>query len=255
MATGFCNVSATGGGDVGYYLREGECLEVRHHVFGKSPKEIKSEWKEIADNEIYGNKDLGIRGRHDAQVRKNYIFSVPNELKPSEALDRLEKLVASTPIKDCAWTMAYHAGEREGITNRHVHLLVNERSKVTMKKDRSMQKREFLANEIKPTFVSLFAAERAMGKTYEKRERLDIENYKADERLARSSIVASQVLKQSQERATAEKWLLDYEKERQKQEQEKAKALEVAAQKQEMSLRELFESREQERGKSRGMRM
>ena len=233
MASGFCNVSATGGGDIGYYLREGECLEVRHHLKNLDSSAIKAEWKQIEANEIYGNKELGIRGRHDAQVRKNYIFSVPNELKPTEAMDRLEKLVASTPIKDCAWTMAYHAGEREGITNRHVHLLVNERSKVTLKKDRSMQKREFLANEIKPGFASIFSAERAMGRDYEKRERIDIENYKADEGMARSSIVASQVLQQSQERAMAEKWLLSYKQdqdrlEKEKLEAEKQKALAIA---------------------------
>ncbi len=258
MASGFCNVSATGGGDIGYYLREGECLEVRHHRKNLDSSAIKAEWKQIEANEIYGNKELGIRGRHDAQVRKNYIFSVPNELKPSEAMERLEKLVASTPIKDCAWTMAYHAGEREGIVNRHVHLLVNERSKVTMKKDRSMQTKDFLAKEIKPKFFSIFEQERSQGKTYEKRERIDIENYKADESMARSSIVASQILQQSQERAMAEKWLLSYKQdqdrlEKEKLEAEKQKALAIAEREKAWENRPRLIDHFPDRGKGQGM--
>jgi MobA/MobL family len=216
MATGFVSVSHSGSGNVDYYLREGECLEYKHSKGILEKSEIRNHWQEIERNEKLGNKELDIRGRHDARVRTNYILSMPNELKAKECIDRTEHLIKQTPIKDCTYTIVVHKGEKDGIKNQHVHLLVNERNLSTMKKDREMQRKEWLETKFRPMFAQEFAVERSQGKTYEKRERIETALYQAHPEKARSGIQASQEILQSnslQDKILkAEKWLLEMEK-------------------------------------------
>ena len=113
---------------------------------------------------------------------------MPNELSPAECLDRTVKKKKKTVIKDCTWTIAVHKGEKDGITNQHVHLLVNERLKSTMKKDRSMQRKEWLAETFRPLFQKEFAKERVKGLTYAWRNRLTVDCYTADKQRARKGI-------------------------------------------------------------------
>jgi MobA/MobL family len=193
MASGFVSVSHSGSGRVDYYLREGECLEFKHSNGLLDLSEIKNHWQEIEKNEKIGNKDLNIRGRHDARVRTNYILSMPNELQAKDCIDRTEHLIKQTPIKDCTYTIVVHKGEKDGITNQHVHLLVNERNLTTMKKDREMQRKEWLEKEFRPMFAKEFSAERSQGKTYEKRERIETALYQADTQLARQAIASQNV--------------------------------------------------------------
>lgn len=139
------NVTRSHNGSLNYYLREGECTTYFHsgNAYGKN--EILNEWKAIEKNEINGNKELGIRGRHDAQVRTNYMFSVPNHLSDAEVMKLTGKMIEQTPIKNCTYTICVHAGKSgETEHNKHVHLIVNERNLFTKKKDRALGKKEFL---------------------------------------------------------------------------------------------------------------
>ena len=188
MASGFVSVGHAGGGNIDYYLRENECVAFKHSINGFGLNEIKADWKQIEYNERLGNRDLGIRGRHDARVRTTYILSMPNELSPAECINRTVNIIDKTAIKDCTWTIAVHKGEADGITNQHVHLLVNERLKSTMKKDRSMQRKEWLAETFRPLFAKEFAKERVKGLTYGWRNRLTVDCYTADKQRARKAI-------------------------------------------------------------------
>lgn len=191
MASGFC-MASIGSGGAGYYLREGECIDFKHsnQMLG-SRDLIMKDWDRIARDEINGNKELGIRGRHDAQVRKTYMFTVPNELTPKESIERIDNLIQKTPIKDCTYTICFHRGERDGIDNKHIHVMVNERNLKTMKKDRTMVKPEFLAKEIKPLYQEAFAKEFMLAPQIKgQRERIHMALYKSDESYARQEINA-----------------------------------------------------------------
>jgi hypothetical protein len=187
MSKGFAKVSHSGNGNVAYYLREGECLAFKH------PKDYDKEtilqhWQEIEKNEKLGNKDLGIRGRHDARVRTNYILSMPNSLSPNECIDRVQSIIDKTPIKDCVYTTVVHKGEKDGITNQHVHLLVNERLLSTQKKDREMQRKEWLDKSFKSLYEKEFKVEFSEGQTVAPRERINQGLFEADRKTSRQGI-------------------------------------------------------------------
>ncbi len=186
MAKGFINVSTSGSGDVSYYARPEECLHIQSSRYlSRDVPQLLAEWKQLERQEKMGNKELGIRGRHDAQVRKNYTLSLPNELSPLEAARRIEAMIQDTPIKDCSYSIFIHRGEKDGVQNLHAHLLVNERNLKTMKKDRQMIKKEFLEKEFRPRFEKAFAAERAQGKDLVSRERIATALFQSSPRQAR----------------------------------------------------------------------
>ena len=187
MAKGFTNVTHSGNGGVAYYLREGECLAYRHSK-GYNKEEILKHWQDIEKNEKLGNKDLGIQGRYDARVRTNYILSMPNSLSPNECIDRVQSIIDKTPIKDCVYTTVVHKGEKDGITNQHVHLLVNERILSTQKKDRQMIRKEWLEKSFKPTYEKEFKQEFEAGKTVAPRERINQGLFEADRKASRQGI-------------------------------------------------------------------
>lgn len=187
MAKGFTNVTHSGNGGVAYYLREGECLAFRHSK-GYNKEAILQHWQEIEKNEKLGNKDLGIQGRHDARVRTNYILSMPNSLSPNECIDRVQSIIDKTPIKNCIYTTVVHKGEKDGITNQHVHLLVNERIIETQKKDRVMIRKEWLEKSFKPAYENEFKREFEAGKTVAPRQRINQGLFEADRKMSRQGI-------------------------------------------------------------------
>ena len=187
MSKGFTKVSHSGNGNVAYYLREGECMAFKHPQ-GYNKESILQHWEEIEKNEKLGNKDFGIRGRHDARVRTNYILSMPNSLSPNECIDRVQSIIDKTPIKDCIYTTVVHKGEKDGITNQHVHLLVNERLLSTQKKDREMQRKEWLEKSFKSLYEKEFKVEFSEGQTVAPRERINQGLFEADRKMSRQGI-------------------------------------------------------------------
>jgi hypothetical protein len=187
MSKGFAKVSHSGNGNVAYYLREGECLAFKHPQ-GYNKEAILKHWEDIEKNEKLGNKDLGIRGRHDARVRTNYILSMPNSISPEACIDRVQSIIDKTPIKDCIYTTVVHKGEKDGITNQHVHLLVNERILSTQKKDREMQRKEWLDKSFKSLYEKEFKVEFSEGQTVAPRERINQGLFEADRKASRKGI-------------------------------------------------------------------
>lgn len=228
MSKGFINVSTSHTGDISYYLREGECIGYYHKDSVISKEEILSAWKTIGKNEIEGNKSLGIRGRHDAQVRKNYTLSMPNSLSAKDCIEKVKSLVIQTPIKDCTYTIAVHKGEKDGIENRHVHLLVNERNVHTMKKDREMINKVFLEKSFRPLYEKTFESEFSKGRAVEKRERIEVGLYSADRAKARRGIVEYQRTADFYKRQEQERKV--FEERRNREQTERRERLEKVAQ-------------------------
>lgn len=191
MSKGFVHVSHSNHGSVDYYLREGECLCFRDSKSAVKD-EVLSNWLAIEKNEKLGNKELGIRGRHDARVRTNYILSMPNSLTAEECLERVQNIIEQTPIAQCHYTMVTHKGEKDGIKNQHVHLLVNERILATQKKDREMQRKVWLDKVFKTLYEKEFKPEFELGATVAPRERITQALFEADRSLARSGIKVHQ---------------------------------------------------------------
>lgn len=191
MSKGFAKVSHSGNGNVAYYLREGECIAFKHPQ-GYDKEMILQHWQELEKNEKLGNKDLGIRGRHDARVRTNYILSMPNSLSPNECINRVQSIIDKTPIKDCIYTTVVHKGEKDGITNQHVHLLVNERLLSTQKKDREMQRKAWLDKSFKSLYEKEFKVEFSEGQTVVPRERINQGLFEADRKASRQGILDHQ---------------------------------------------------------------
>jgi hypothetical protein len=188
MSKGFINISSSGSGQVSYYLRAGECIGFKHSSELLDKEKIKSAWEYIEKQEKQGDKQLGIRGRHDARVRTNYIMSMPNSLKASDCLARTERVLQQTPIKDCTYTIVVHRGEKDGIKNLHVHVLVNERNLSTMKKDRALNDRHFLDKKLMPLYQAEFKEEFSLGKEVSKRERIEMMYYQSAPEKARAGI-------------------------------------------------------------------
>ena len=188
MSSGFINVSNSQNGNLNYYLRENECTKFKHSVNEYSKVQVLEHWKQIHEDEKLGNKELGIRGRHDARVRKNYTLSLPNSLTDKECISRLENVIQDTPIKNCTWTICIHKGEKDGIINKHAHLIVNERDLNTMKKDREMIKKSFLEKEFRPSYQAAFHQEFNMGKDLASRERIHPAMYHASKGIAKETV-------------------------------------------------------------------
>jgi MobA/MobL family len=142
---GFGRVSH-GGVNGDYYGREKECLMAIDKNGNNEVNLITSNWQRITLDETLGNKEKGIRGRHDARVGTNIILSMPNEFSPEECLETIKSIISETLAADCYWSAWVHEGKKNGIENRHVHLSINERVISTGKKDRVMQKKGWFQN-------------------------------------------------------------------------------------------------------------
>lgn len=189
MAKGFVSIGHSSNGSIDYYGRDEECLGWRHSDKDlETFEDVKAAWKKMEQDEKLGNKELGIRGRHDARVRTNYILSMPNELSPQECVNRVQNIINQTDIKNCTYTIFVHNGEKDGVKNSHVHLLVNERDKTTGKKSREMIKKEWLEKKFRPLFEKEFLKERQEAPNYARRERLPVGLYESDTKQAKNEI-------------------------------------------------------------------
>jgi hypothetical protein len=193
MSKGNIQASRSHSGNVGYYLREEECEAYLHSVHPLMAKEeVLRSWKRIEHDEVFGNKALGIRGRHDAQVRTNYMMTMPNDLSHLHIIERVKAIIDKTPIKDCVYTICVHGGRHgEVAENKHVHLLVNERSLVTGKKVRELSQKPFL-EKLKGIYRQEFALELSQGKEVASRERIATSLWKASPSIARELCVELQ---------------------------------------------------------------
>jgi hypothetical protein len=191
MSKGFTKIAHSKVGNMNYYLRKGECLAFESNFEKELTREgTIQKWEAIEHNELHGNKELGIRGRHDARVATKYVLSMPNSLMPAECIERVKNVINQTPIKNCSYTIAVHGGEgdKEKNKNLHVHLIVNERDKTTQKKDRVMQGKGWFENTFRPLYQTAFEKEFAQGKTYEPRERIATFLYQTDVEKSREVI-------------------------------------------------------------------
>lgn len=200
MSKGYIMASHSNSSSMDYYLRKDECIERFHSSGLKTDREIKDEWKQIVNNEKYGNKELGIRGRHDARISTNYTITLPNNLTPKENLEKLKELIKDTPIEKCTYTIVIHKGEKNGIKNSHAHLIVNERNTETMKKDREMIKKDWLKKDFQKKYENVFEKEFSQGKTTIQRNRIETYLFKADEERARAAIYLTQMMNKSNDK-------------------------------------------------------
>lgn len=257
MSKGFINITTSGQGDVSYYLREKECIGYKHSKGDLTKDEILKEWKNLEQNEKLGNKSLGIRGRHDAQVRKTYVLSMPNQISPQDCINRVEKVISQTGIKNCSYTVVVHRGEKDGVKNQHVHLLVNERNLETMKKDREMIKRDWLEKTFRPTYQKEFAKEFEQGADLPSRDRIAVGLYESDRDYARE--VIKEVASVSQEASMSkdmgllealQSFAMVYGKDK---EQERQK--ELAEQLKREQEQELRQERQRQQSRNKGLSM
>jgi hypothetical protein len=189
MAKGFLNISHSVNGSIDYYGRDGECIGWRHSNKNlKDYEDVKQDWKEIEQNEKLGNKELGIRGRHDARVRTNYVLSLPNTLSVKEAAEKVQSIIDQTEIKNCTYTMFLHRGEKDKVKNLHMHLIVNERNLGTGKKDRTMQRKEWLEKTFRPLYEKTFKNEFEQTTNKPRRERVPVGLYQSDTKEAKNQI-------------------------------------------------------------------
>lgn len=257
MSKGFINITTSGQGDVSYYLREKECIGYKHSIGTFSKEEVLKAWKQLEQNEKLGNKSLGIRGRHDAQVRKNYVLSMPNQISPQDCINRVEKVISQTGIKNCTYTVVVHRGEKDGIKNQHVHLLVNERNLETMKKDREMIKRDWLEKTFRPTYQKEFAKEFEQGADLPSRDRIAVGLYESDKDYAREVIKevanVSHEISQSNDMGLIEELLsfaMVYEKDAEQERQKK-----LAEQLKREQEQELRQERQRQQSRNKGLSM
>lgn len=155
---------------------------------GLDREAILANWLALENIEKRGNKELGIRGRHDARVRTNYIMAMPNTLNPEQCLQRVENIIQKTPIAKCTYTIVVHKGEKAGIVNQHIHLLVNERYLDTRLKDREMQRKQWLASTLKPLYEREFRHEFFHGPTVAPRDRISQGLFESAPHLVRAAL-------------------------------------------------------------------
>lgn len=259
MAIGFINATTSGNGNLSYYLRENECTRFLHSGGNMSKTEVLNTWKTIEENEKLGNKELGIRGRHDAQVRKNYVLTMPNSLNDKECTERVKKVIDQTPIKNCTYTICVHKGEKDGIVNKHVHLIVNERNLETMKKDRDMIKKAFLVKEFRPAYEQEFKYEFSQGKELLRRERIKTALYQSDKEFSRETVkefeqVAQRELVQ-QKSGYLDTFMALGQAMKDRQEKEQREEREKEQEKKQEKERQEQKEQSQEKQKNRGMNL
>lgn len=189
MAEGFGKVSH-GSVNGEYNGRDKECLQALDSEGIADTLVITQKWKNITSDEILGNREKGIRGRHDARVGTNMILSMPNEWTPAQCLESVKNIIDQTPAKDCYWSAWVHKGVKNGITNQHIHLSINERIISTGKKDRVMQKKGWFHD----VFMNLYRQEleESLKKAPKRvvRERVSMELVQSDPFLFQNAIRA-----------------------------------------------------------------
>ena len=138
-----------------YIMRPAEAVLVMTTIGGIEP--ILKQVERFSEYEKIGNRELGIRGRHDAQIMKKLIMSLPNEMEMKEVKTKLEGFLEKSGIGQFPYLACVHRGEKDGIVNRHVHINFFQRrfEAGNSNKERSFVKKTF-AEEVRGMYQEAF---------------------------------------------------------------------------------------------------
>ena len=161
MAAGMINISSTHSTEqsvssCNYIMRPKEAILV-FSTLGEEKKAILKLVEQYSNYEKIGNRELGIRGRHDAQVMKKIIISLPNELEMEETEKKLQELLKKSGIEKYPYLVCVHRGEKDGIVNRHAHINFFQRKFIAgdSKKERLFVQKHF-AETIRGIYQGVF---------------------------------------------------------------------------------------------------
>lgn len=181
MAAGMVNISNGGGtSSCEYIMRDGEC-EIYFSNIAETKAEILKQVSAWVKMEKRGNKELGIRGRHDARALKKLIITLPNKNTTAENKELLSLLLSKTEISDYPYMAAIHKGLKDGIENKHAHVNFFERKfeKGNSNKNRKFNLRTF-ANDFRADYQKIFKLEPGE-KTRERLGRIQFVKRRQDE--------------------------------------------------------------------------
>lgn len=140
MAAGMVNISGGGGeSSCRYIMRSHEAIAFWSNM-GEGRNNILGAVRSYCAMETKGNRELGIRGRHDAKLMTKLIVSLPNANTMEENRGLLKQLLEKAGISAYPHLVAMHRGEKDGITNRHAHINFFERK---FERGNSMKNRAF----------------------------------------------------------------------------------------------------------------
>lgn len=137
-------------------MRPAEAVLVMTTIGGIEP--ILQQVERFSRYEKIGNRELGIRGRHDAQIMKKLIMSLPNEMDLKDVKAKLEFFLEKTGIAKFPYLACVHRGEKDGIVNKHVHINFFQRrfEAGNSNKERLFVKKTF-AEEIRGIYQEVFS--------------------------------------------------------------------------------------------------
>lgn len=128
MAAGMINISVGGNSRTAeYILRNGETVESWSNI-ATEKKEIVSRITDFLKIETTGSKELGINANPRARGMTKLIVSLPNENTNEENKELLKKVLGKSSISDYPHVVSIHNGEKDGIENRHAHIMYFERN-------------------------------------------------------------------------------------------------------------------------------
>lgn len=160
MAAGMINISSTNtvaqtAASCKYIMRPAEAVLVMTTIGGIEP--ILKQVERFSGYEKVGNRELGIRGRHDAQIMKKLIMSLPNDMDLKDVKAKLEAFLEKSGIGKFPYLACVHRGEKDGIVNRHVHINFFQRrfEAGNSNKERLFVKKTF-AEEIRGIYQEVF---------------------------------------------------------------------------------------------------
>jgi hypothetical protein len=136
-------------------MRPAEAVLVMTTIGGIEP--ILKQVERFSGYEKVGNRELGIRGRHDAQIMKKLIMSLPNDMDLKDVKAKLEAFLEKSGIGKFPYLACVHRGEKDGIVNRHVHINFFQRrfEAGNSNKERLFVKKTF-AEEIRGIYQEVF---------------------------------------------------------------------------------------------------
>lgn len=188
MSKGFINIKHYSNANVEYYFNHKDILDFKHSTELKDKVEVIEHWKRVEKQEKYGDKTLGIRGRHDARVRTNYTMSMPNSLSSSECIEKVLNIIKQTSILNCVYTLIVFKKVEEQVINQYVILIVNSRDISNNKKDRVIQRKEWLLHYFLPLYQKEFEKEFMEGEERVKRERIHQVLFDSDRNYVRAFV-------------------------------------------------------------------
>lgn len=110
-----------------YILRNGETVESWSNI-ATEKKEIVSRITDFLKIETTGSKELGINANPRARGMTKLIVSLPNENTNEENKELLKEVLKKSSISDYPHVVSIHNGEKDGIENRHAHIMYFERN-------------------------------------------------------------------------------------------------------------------------------